>query len=306
MTSGSGRSPAAGRSPRSTSSTATWARPPGRRSGRVGFAELVSRVTLGDVGIIFSYDVTRLSRNCSDWYQLLDLCGFRHCLIGDHDGIYDPSSINGRMLLGLKGQISELELHTIKARLHAGLINKATARRAGPEPAGRPGARPVRPGRQAPRPGSPGADRLHLRHLPAGKIDPRRGPRAGGRPAAPATPRAGPRRRCRRVAATDGGGALELAPQPGLRRDLRLRPDAVPAARARRAVSQAPVAPGAVAVHGPRQVPRVHRPGDLRDDPGDAPRQLPGVQPSPESRGGPVRLGPAAGPGLLRPLRAGR
>src|SRR3954449_4114660 len=92
---------------------------------RVGFAELVSRVTLGEVGIIFSYDVTRLSRNCSDWYQLLDLCGFRHCLIGDHDSIYDPSSINGRLLLGLKGQISELELHTIKARLHAGLINKA-------------------------------------------------------------------------------------------------------------------------------------------------------------------------------------
>jgi DNA invertase Pin-like site-specific DNA recombinase len=93
--------------------------------GRAGFAELVSRVTLGGVGIIFSYDVTRLSRNCSDWYQLLDLCGFRQCLIGDHDSIYDPSSINGRMLLGLKGQISELELHTIKARLTAGLLNKA-------------------------------------------------------------------------------------------------------------------------------------------------------------------------------------
>ncbi len=93
--------------------------------GRAGFAELVSRVTLGEVGIIFSYDVTKLARNCSDWYQLLDLCGFRRCLIGDHDGIYDPASINGRMLLGLKGQISELELHTIKARLTAGLLNKA-------------------------------------------------------------------------------------------------------------------------------------------------------------------------------------
>ena len=93
--------------------------------GRAGFAELVSRVTLGEVGIIFSYDVTKLSRNCSDWYQLLDLCGFRRCLIGDYDGIYDPSLINGRMLLGLKGQISELELHTIKARLTAGLLNKA-------------------------------------------------------------------------------------------------------------------------------------------------------------------------------------
>jgi DNA invertase Pin-like site-specific DNA recombinase/cellobiose-specific phosphotransferase system component IIA len=93
--------------------------------GRAGFAELVSRVTLGDIGILFSYDVTRLSRNCSEWYRLLDLCGFRRCLIGDHDSIYDPSSINGRMLLGLKGQISELELHTIKARLTAGLLNKA-------------------------------------------------------------------------------------------------------------------------------------------------------------------------------------
>jgi DNA invertase Pin-like site-specific DNA recombinase len=93
--------------------------------GRRGFQDLVTRVTLGQVGIIFSYDVTRLSRNCSDWYQLLDLCGFRRCLIGDRDGIYDPASINGRLLLGLKGQISELELHTIKARLTAGLVNKA-------------------------------------------------------------------------------------------------------------------------------------------------------------------------------------
>ncbi|AGA28930.1 recombinase family protein [Singulisphaera acidiphila] len=93
--------------------------------GRAGFADLVSRVTLGDAGIIFFYDATRLSRNCSDWYQLLDLCGFRRCLIADHDSVYDPSSINGRMLLGLKGQISELELHTIKARLTAGLLNKA-------------------------------------------------------------------------------------------------------------------------------------------------------------------------------------
>jgi DNA invertase Pin-like site-specific DNA recombinase len=93
--------------------------------GRVGFAELVSRVTLGEVGIIFSYDVTRLARNCTDWDQLLDLCGFRNCLVGDQDGIYDPATPNGRLLLGLKGLISELELHTIKARLHAGLIHKA-------------------------------------------------------------------------------------------------------------------------------------------------------------------------------------
>jgi DNA invertase Pin-like site-specific DNA recombinase len=93
--------------------------------GRVGFADLVSRVTLGEVGIIFAYDVTRLARNCTDWYQLLDLCGFRTCLVGDQDGVYDPATPNGRLLLGLKGLISELELHTLRARLTAGLRNKA-------------------------------------------------------------------------------------------------------------------------------------------------------------------------------------
>jgi len=92
---------------------------------RAGFKELLAQVTLGEVGIILSFDVTRLSRNCSDWYPLLDLCGYKQCLIGDRDGLYDPSSANGRLLLGLKGQISELELHTLRARLTAGLLNKA-------------------------------------------------------------------------------------------------------------------------------------------------------------------------------------
>jgi DNA invertase Pin-like site-specific DNA recombinase len=92
---------------------------------RAGFQELVAQVTLGQVGLILSYDVTRLARNCSDWYPLLDVCGYRHCLIADRDGLYDPGSANGRLLLGWKGQLSELELHTIKARLTAGLLNKA-------------------------------------------------------------------------------------------------------------------------------------------------------------------------------------
>jgi len=93
--------------------------------GRHGLKELVTLVTLEHVGIIFSTEVTRLSRNCSDWYPLLDICGYRNCLIADRDGIYDPSTINGRLLLGLKGQISELELHTIRGRLTAGILNKA-------------------------------------------------------------------------------------------------------------------------------------------------------------------------------------
>src|ERR671925_317048 len=92
---------------------------------REGFKELLTKVTLGQVGIILSSEVTRLSRNCSDWYPLLDVCGYRGCLIADNDGIYDPGSANGRLLLGLKGQLSELELHTIRARMTAGLLSKA-------------------------------------------------------------------------------------------------------------------------------------------------------------------------------------
>jgi DNA invertase Pin-like site-specific DNA recombinase len=92
---------------------------------RVGFKDLIARVTLGEVGLVLSYDVTRLARNCSDWYPLLDLCGYRGCLIADRDGIYDPGSPNGRLLLGLKGTISEVELHTLRGRLTAGLLSKA-------------------------------------------------------------------------------------------------------------------------------------------------------------------------------------
>lgn len=92
---------------------------------RAGFKDLVGRVGLSEVGLILSIDVTRLARNCSDWYPLLDICGLRECLIADRDGVYDPGSANGRLLLGLKGTISELELHTIRSRLTAGLLAKA-------------------------------------------------------------------------------------------------------------------------------------------------------------------------------------
>jgi DNA invertase Pin-like site-specific DNA recombinase len=92
---------------------------------RQGFQQLLTQVTLGQIGIILSSEVTRLSRNCSDWYPLLDICGFKGCLIADREGIYDPATANGRLLLGLKGTLSEMELHTIRARMHAGLLNKA-------------------------------------------------------------------------------------------------------------------------------------------------------------------------------------
>lgn len=92
---------------------------------RPGFKDLLADVSLGQVGIILSSEVTRLARNCSDWYPLLDLCGYKGCLIADREGVYDPATANGRLLLGLKGTLSELELHTIRARMTAGLLNKA-------------------------------------------------------------------------------------------------------------------------------------------------------------------------------------
>ena len=92
---------------------------------REGFKTLVAQVTLAQVGLILSYDVTRLSRNCSDWSPLLDWCGYKGCLMADGDGIYDPATVNGRLLLGRKGTLSEWERHTMKARLTAGLLHKA-------------------------------------------------------------------------------------------------------------------------------------------------------------------------------------
>jgi DNA invertase Pin-like site-specific DNA recombinase len=77
------------------------------------------------VGIVLSYESTRLSRNCTDWYPLLDLCAYNQCLIADRDGVYDAATPNGRLLLGMKGIVSEVELHTLRGRLIAGVQQKA-------------------------------------------------------------------------------------------------------------------------------------------------------------------------------------
>jgi DNA invertase Pin-like site-specific DNA recombinase len=92
---------------------------------RDAFNQLAAKVMIGQVGIILSTEVTRLSRNCTDWYPLLDVCGYKGCLIADGDGIYDPATINDRLLLGLKGTLSEMELHLIRTRMRAALLNKA-------------------------------------------------------------------------------------------------------------------------------------------------------------------------------------
>jgi DNA invertase Pin-like site-specific DNA recombinase len=92
---------------------------------RSGFARLTSEVALTHVGIVLGLEVSRLARNNADWYRLLELCGITDTLIGDCDGVYHPALLNDRLLLGLKGTMSEAELHIIRARLGGGIRNKA-------------------------------------------------------------------------------------------------------------------------------------------------------------------------------------
>ncbi|MGW5690754.1 recombinase family protein, partial [Streptomyces asiaticus] len=96
-----------------------------RTDGRLGFKELVADVGLGKVGIVLGIEVSRLARNNADWYQLLDLCALTDTLIADADGVYHPADFNDRLVLGLKGTVSEAELHLIRSRLTAGLKHKA-------------------------------------------------------------------------------------------------------------------------------------------------------------------------------------
>src|ERR1700736_1174525 len=93
--------------------------------GRGGFQRLVADVGMGKAGIVIGTEVSRLARNNADWHRLLEICGLSETLILDEDGLYDPCSFNDRLLLGLKGQMSEAELHMLKARLRGGQLTKA-------------------------------------------------------------------------------------------------------------------------------------------------------------------------------------
>ncbi|MGH8229868.1 MAG: recombinase family protein, partial [Steroidobacteraceae bacterium] len=92
---------------------------------RDGFQYLVTEVALGHAGIVLGLEVSRLARNNADWHRLLELAALTSTLILDEDGIYDPAHFNDRLLLGLKGTMSEAELHVLKARLLGGQRNKA-------------------------------------------------------------------------------------------------------------------------------------------------------------------------------------
>ncbi|MGD0084885.1 MAG: recombinase family protein [Acidimicrobiales bacterium] len=94
-------------------------------TARSGFQSLVAAVGLGKVGLVLGLEVSRLARRNSDWYHLLDLCALTDTLIGDGDGLYHPGDYNDRLVLGLKGTMSEAELHLLRSRLNAGLFHKA-------------------------------------------------------------------------------------------------------------------------------------------------------------------------------------
>jgi DNA invertase Pin-like site-specific DNA recombinase len=94
-------------------------------AARAGFGQLTAQVALGRVGIVLGLEVSRLARNNADWYRLLDLCGLTGTVLADDDGIYDPSAFNDRLVLGLKGTMSEAELHVLRARLDGGIRHKA-------------------------------------------------------------------------------------------------------------------------------------------------------------------------------------
>lgn len=104
---------------------------------RAGFQELVTEVGLGHAGIVLGLEVSRLARNSTDWHRLLELCALSDTLILDEDGLYDCNDFNDRLLLGLKGTLSEAELHFLRARMRGGLLNKARrGELAGPLPVG--------------------------------------------------------------------------------------------------------------------------------------------------------------------------
>ena len=92
---------------------------------REGFQRLVAEVGVGHAGIVLGLEVSRLARNSTDWHRLLEICAITDTLILDEDGVYDPAHFNDRLLLGLKGTMSEAELHVLRARLQGGILSKA-------------------------------------------------------------------------------------------------------------------------------------------------------------------------------------
>jgi DNA invertase Pin-like site-specific DNA recombinase len=97
-------------------------------SSRAGFQSILARIVQDQVGIVLGLEMSRLARSNKDWHQLLETCAVFGTLLADQDGVYDPSDYNDRLLLGLKGTISEAEVHILRCRMYEGMLDKAPAR----------------------------------------------------------------------------------------------------------------------------------------------------------------------------------
>ena len=271
---------------------------------RKGFARLVTEVTMGRVGVVLGIEMSRLARSGRDWHQLLELCSLSGVLLADPDGVYDPGFHNDRLLLGLKGTMSEHELYLIRQRMLSGKLAKAErGELAVPLPIGyarRPSGEVIL---------DPDEQAQHVVRLVFGAF--RRlgtlnsvlrylvGP--GGPAAGPGSLRPGQRRA--RMAAPDPGDAAEHAAQPGLRRVLRLRP---PAGRAApedpRQAGHRAGGEGCQRVAGAAAGPPagLHHPGGVRGE-----RRPDGREPADRGRAGRAqgRRGAAVRAAALRPLR---
>src|SRR5512132_3657289 len=271
-------------------------------AGRVGFGRLVTEITMGHVGLVLGIEMSRLARSGADWYQLLERCALSGALLADADGIYDPVDYNDRLLLGLKGTMSEAELHLPEQRMLAG--KQAKARR-GELAIGLPTGYVRRPsGEAALDPDEQVQTVVRLVFAKFAELGTLHGCCAGWSTTASSWGCGCALGRTR--GSWSGGGPTgcpaEHPPQPGLRRDLRLRP---PPGR--------PSPTGA----GPAQ----HRPGRAGPDewlvmiPGCCPPTSPSrpttptwpawppTPPAPRPPGGARGVGTAVGAGALRTLR---
>ena len=271
---------------------------------RKGFARLVTEVTMGRVGVVLGIEMSRLARTGRDWHQLLELCSLSGVLLADPDGVYDPGLHNDRLLLGLKGTMSEAELYLIRQRMLSGKLAKAErGELAVPLPIGyvrRPSGEVVL---------DPDEQARHVVRLVFSTFR-RLGTLNGVLRylVGPAGPAAGPGalrpvEGGARVAAPDPGDAADHAAQPGLRRVLRLRPP--PGRAAPQGAGPAGHRPGgegrqrvAGAAAGPAA--GLHHPGGVRGE-----RRPDGRQPADRGHAGRAagRRGAAVRAAALRPLR---
>jgi DNA invertase Pin-like site-specific DNA recombinase len=134
-------------------------------TGRAGFQRLVTELTMGHVGLVLGIEMSRLARSGADWYQLLELCALAGALLADGDGVYDPVDYNDRLLLGLKGTMSEAELHLPQAADAGRQAGQGAAGGAGDPAAGRLCASPLGGGGAGPQRAGPDGGAADLRQV---------------------------------------------------------------------------------------------------------------------------------------------